>query len=70
VFHAPAVPPRPARIDGPARQRGGRTVGRANGSSHATGYDILMSGRYVLSMEGMCVFAQKIRARIGDCKPG
>lgn len=43
-------------------------VGRASGSSHATGYDILMDGRYVPAMEGMREFTQTIRARrIGDC---
>lgn len=49
---------------------GGRMVGQASGSGHAAGYDILMSGRYVPSMEGMSEFTQTIRARrIGDCKP-
>lgn len=48
---------------------GGRMVGRASGSGHATGYDILMSGRYVPAMEGMREFSQTIRARrIGDCR--
>jgi hypothetical protein len=48
-----------------------RMVGRASGTTHATGYDILMSGRFVPAMEGMGEFSQKIRAkRLGDCKPG
>jgi len=48
---------------------GGRMVGRASGSGHAGGYDILMNGRYVPSMEGVSEFTQKIRARrIGDCR--
>ncbi|MGB9130664.1 MAG: hypothetical protein WCB97_13535 [Thiobacillus sp.] len=66
--HAPAVPSRPAHIGGAARHCG-RMVGRASGSSHATGYDILMSGRYVPPMEGMGEFTQTIRARrIGGCR--
>jgi len=50
---------------------GGRMVGQARGTRHAAGYDILMSGRFVPSMEGMSEFTQKIRAtRIGGCTPG
>ena len=49
---------------------GGRMVGRASGSSDATGWDVLMDGRYVPSMEGMSEFTQHARARrIGDCTP-
>lgn len=47
---------------------GGRMVGQAHGTRHVAGYDILMSGRFVPSMEGMSEFTQKIRAtRIGGC---
>ncbi|MDP3123102.1 MAG: hypothetical protein Q8M46_00720, partial [Thiobacillus sp.] len=49
---------------------GGRMVGRASGSSHAAGWDVLMGGRYVPSLEGMSEFTQHARARrIGDCTP-
>jgi len=49
---------------------GGRMVGQAHGTHVATGYDILMSGRYVPAMQGMSEFTQKIRAsRIGGCTP-
>jgi len=48
-----------------------RMAGRASGTTHATGYDVLMSGRFVPAMEGMGEFSQKIHAkRLGDCKPG
>lgn len=47
---------------------GGRMVGRASGSSHAAGWDVLMGGRYIPSLEGMSEFTQHARAqRIGDC---
>jgi len=46
-----------------------RMVGRASGTTHATGYDILMSGRFVPAMEGMGEFSQKLSAkRLGACK--
>lgn len=49
---------------------GGRMVGRASGSSHAAGWDVLMGGRYVPSLEGMREFTQRAWARrIGDCTP-
>ena len=47
----------------------GRMVGRSSGTSHASGYDILMSGRFVPAMEGMSEFSQKLQARrLGACK--
>lgn len=47
----------------------GSMVGRSSGTHHATGYDILMSGRFVPAMEGMSEFSQKLSARrIGNCK--
>jgi hypothetical protein len=47
----------------------GSMVGRASGSSHATGYDMTTSGRFVPAMEGMSEFSQKMRARrLGNCK--
>jgi len=47
----------------------GRMVGRSSGTSHATGYDIQMSGRFVPAMEGMSEFSQKMHAkRVGACK--
>lgn len=52
-----------------AMQGGGSMVGRSSGSNHATGYDILMSGRFVPAMEGMSEFSQKMSARrLGACK--
>ena len=53
-----------------AGQPGGpRMMGRASGSSHATGYDVMMSGRFVPAMEGMSEFSQKMSAkRLGPCK--
>ena len=47
----------------------GMMVGHSSGTSHATGYDILMNGRFVPAMEGMSEFSQKMRAkRLGACK--
>jgi hypothetical protein len=52
-----------------AMEGGQRMAGRASGTTHATGYDILMSGRFIPAMEGMSEFSQKIQARrLGDCK--
>ena len=53
-----------------AGQPGGpRMMGRASGRSHATGYDVMMSGRFVPAMEGMSEFSQKMSARrLGHCK--
>ena len=53
-----------------ASQQGGpRMVGHASGNSHATGYDIMMDGRFVPAMEGMSEFSQKLNARrLGACK--
>jgi len=49
--------------------RNGRMVGHSSGTSHATGYDIRMSGRFVPAMEGMSEFSQKMHAkRVGACK--
>lgn len=49
---------------------GGRMIGRASGSSHAAGWDVLMDGRYVPSLAGMSEFTQRAQARrIGDCTP-
>lgn len=49
---------------------GSRMVGRASGSSHAAGWDVLMGGRYVPSLGGISEFTQTARARrIGDCPP-
>lgn len=50
-------------------QGSGGMVGRSSGTHHATGYDILMSGRFVPAMEGMSEFSQKMSAkRLGNCK--
>ena len=50
-------------------QGSGSMVGRSSGTHHATGYDILMSGRFVPAMEGMSEFSQKLSAkRLGNCK--
>jgi hypothetical protein len=47
----------------------GMMVGHSSGTSSATGYDILMNGRFVPAMEGMSEFSQKMSAkRVGDCK--
>jgi hypothetical protein len=52
-----------------AMEGGGRMVGRSSGASHASGYDIVMSGRFVPAMEGMSEFSQNLRARrLGACK--
>ncbi len=52
-----------------AMQGGQRMVGRASGTTHATGYDVLMSGHFVPAMEGMGEFSQKLNAkRLGDCR--
>jgi len=57
----------PERISGNAC--GTSVVGRSSGTSHATGYDIQMSGRFVPAMEGMSEFSQKMHAkRVGACK--
>ena len=56
-------------FDCASQQGGPRMVGHASGSSHATGYDVLMSGRFVPAMEGMSEFTQKLSARrLGACK--
>ena len=50
-------------------QGSGSMVGRSSGTHHATGYDILMNGRFVPTMEGMSEFSQKMSAkRLGACK--
>ena len=50
-------------------QGSGSMVGRSSGTHHATGYDILMSGRFVPAMEGLSEFSQKMSAkRLGNCK--
>lgn len=48
---------------------GGRTViGQAAGTSHAAGYDTLMSGRFVPAIDGLSEINQKMRAtRVGLC---
>ena len=53
-----------------ASQQGGpRMIGRARGTSHATGYDVMMEGRFDPAIEGMREFSQKLNARrLGDCK--
>ena len=52
-----------------ASQQGGpRMVGRASGSSNATGYDVMMEGRFNPAVEGMSEFSQKLNAkRLGNC---
>ena len=48
---------------------GGLMVGHSSGTTHATGYDILMNGRFVPAMEGMSEFSQKLSGkRLGACK--
>jgi len=52
-----------------AMEGGQRMVGRASGTTHATGYDVMMNGRVVPAMEGMGEFSQKLSAkRLGACK--
>ncbi len=47
----------------------GNMVGHSSGTSHATGYAMTTSGRFVPAMEGMSEFSQKMNAkRLGDCK--
>jgi hypothetical protein len=47
---------------------GGSMVGHSSGTSHATGYDVSMSGRFVPATQGMSEFGQKMRARrLGAC---
>ena len=52
-----------------ASQQGGpRMIGRASGTSHATGYDVVMEGRFDPAIQGMSEFTQKLQAtRRGDC---
>lgn len=51
-----------------ALQGSQRMVGRASGTTHANGYDVLMSGRFVPPMQGMGEFSQKLSAkRLGAC---
>jgi hypothetical protein len=46
-----------------------RMAGRASGTTHANGYDVLMSGRFVPPMQGMGEFSQKLSAkRLGACQ--
>ena len=48
---------------------GQRMVGRASGTTRATGYDVMMNGRFVPAMESMGEFSQKLSAkRLGACK--
>lgn len=50
-------------------QGGQRMQGHASGSSHAQGYSVVMSGRFVPPMEGVSEFSQKLDAkRLGACK--
>jgi hypothetical protein len=52
-----------------AMQGQGSMVGHTSGTSHATGYDMQMNGRFVPAMEGMSEFSQKMSAkRLGACK--
>jgi len=52
-----------------AMEGGQRMVGRASGTTRATGYDVMMNGRFVPVMEGMGEFSQKLSAkRLGACK--
>lgn len=45
-----------------------RMVGRAQGTRHPGGYDILMSGQFIPATEGLRTFTQTLRARrIGQC---
>ena len=51
-----------------AQQGGPRMVGRASGSSHAAGYNVMMEGRFNPAVEGMSEFSQKLNAkRLGNC---
>ncbi|MBT9569430.1 MAG: DUF3617 family protein [Thiobacillus sp.] len=51
-----------------AQQGGPRMIGRASGTSHATGYDVVMEGRFDPAIQGMSEFTQKLQAtRRGDC---
>lgn len=51
-----------------AMEGGNRMVGRSSGTTHAAGYDVLMTGRFVPPMEGLSEFSQKLGAkRIGTC---
>ncbi|NDP48447.1 MAG: DUF3617 family protein [Sulfuriferula multivorans] len=51
-----------------AQQGGPRMVGRASGISHATGYNVMMEGRFNPAVEGMSEFSQKLNAtRLGNC---
>lgn len=52
-----------------AMEGGQRVIGRASGTTHATGYDIKMDGRFVPGLQGMSEFSQKLSAtRLGgDC---
>lgn len=52
-----------------ALQGGQRMAGHASGTTHANGYDVLMSGRFVPPMQGMGEFSQKLSAkRLGACQ--
>jgi hypothetical protein len=52
-----------------ALQGGQRMAGRASGTTHANGYDVLMSGRFVPPMQGMGEFSQNLSAkRLGACQ--
>jgi hypothetical protein len=52
-----------------AMEDSGRMVGRSSGTRHASGYDIVMSGRFVPATEGLSEFSQNLRARrLGACK--
>lgn len=47
----------------------GRMLGRASGTQHAAGYDIMMNGRFDPPMAGMSEFGQTMHAkRLGACK--
>ena len=52
-----------------AAQPGGpRMIGRASGISHASGYTVMMKGRFNPAVEGMSEFSQKLNARrLGNC---
>lgn len=48
---------------------GRRMVGHSSGTFNATGYDIMMNGRFEPAMEGLTEFNQKMGARrLGACK--
>lgn len=52
-----------------ASEGGRRMVGRSSGTSHATGYEITMNGRFEPAMEGLSEFNQKMSAkRLGPCE--